>query len=425
MAKKVEIMGKETRRMQHSFTHIIDITIAVYLFSIFTIGSHESLYVFSRLLALVLMGLLAAYALMKGSIKLPTVAVIYGAFTIWCFITAIWAYNIDLAFTKSTTMAQLFILLFLLYFYLDTEDKFDHLIATISTAGTIFAIYVIASMGATVFIEGLEAGLRLGGEIDNVNSIGITCASTALIAFWRVLYKKNFRYLIPLFLCTLVAFATGSRKALLAIVVAIIFLFVLKGNSIKKLGFVFLGALVLVGLYFILQLPIFSGIMSRTERFLNLFLGEGRVDTSTLTRLEMIEAGWQEFLKAPLGGVGVGNSSFITEEYIGRSTYLHNNYIELLATTGIIGTVIYYLLHFIPIRKLFGLVRKQNDEAILVVVIIINRLVQDIAVVDYYSKSGIFYILVAWIFLSKVNKGLINEEAELKIENAEENTESV
>ena len=129
------------------------------------------------------------------------------------------------------------------------------------------------------------------------------------------------------------------------------------------------------------------------------FLGgtSAKIDYSTRERQQMIEEGLKQFHETPILGIGIGATSYITMQFLGRATYLHNNYVELLASGGLIGTLLYY----VPILKV-GVENWKNRKKsianqfgfIIVVIIIIN----DFAAVQYFSK--ISYVLFAIVIAS-------------------------
>ena len=106
-----------------------------------------------------------------------------------------------------------------------------------------------------------------------------------------------------------------------------------------------------------------------------------------------IQAGWKQFLKTPILGIGIGNTSQITMAATGHSTYLHNNFIELLASGGIIGFGIYYGIILYLIIKLipFALKKESVSDACLIVLIV--HTIADYGTVSYYTK-GTYFILV-------------------------------
>lgn len=375
----------------------IDILIALYVTSIYVFSYSSSLNKYSKFLALALMGMIALYLITKRSIRICGLLISLGGFTLFCAMSVFWAKDASAATSKVFTMIQIFALVFLLYNYLSMENKFDFFLKIMCISGTIFAVYTVLYLGIDNYFSGLEEGLRLGGEINNVNAIGMMTAMTALFNFWYFIYRKKTVCLIFSIICIVVTLGSGSRTALAGLLGGIVILFVLKGNSVKKLVSIFECILVLGVLLLILQLPMFSGFMDRFEMMINGFTGSGDVDNSTSVRLGMIKAGFDVFKQHPFLGIGIGNSGVITEEHFGRSTYLHNNYVELLATTGIIGTAFYYIAVLAPMFYLAKSALKQDGKSILVIALTLVTLVFHIGSVYYYIKVASLYLVIVWL----------------------------
>ena len=98
------------------------------------------------------------------------------------------------------------------------------------------------------------------------------------------------------------------------------------------------------------------------------------------------------------------------EESYSHVTYLHNNYIEILASGGIVGFVLYYAPYAIALVSLLKRVFKDRDRAPVVVitlVLLITRLIGHLGIVLYYSK--IEYIFIA-LLICVVNTPMKKEE---------------
>ena len=420
MKQKVLVNSLDNSRQKKLLTRFIDISIFIYILSIYILSFDAALNLFSRILALLLMAILAAYVFMKGRFNLNGLPIVLGAFFIICLASCIWAVATEAALSRAMTVGQILILIVLLHNYLSQESKFIFFLNTLIWTGTIFAAYVVLRIGITAFLEGLESGLRLGGEINNVNAIGIMTAMNAIMSVWQIFYQKKHLYWLNLALSSLVCLASGSRNAIICLLAGLVLLFFLKGNYGKKIISLLQGAAIIVALLLILQLPAFDVFTSRIEALFDAFFSGGSNDTSVSTRLEMIVVGFQEFLKSPIIGHGIGYSTVITLEVFGRETYLHNNYVELLSSVGLVGTLIYYALYFTPIKHLFGYVKKQNAHSVLLFTILLMFMLSHIGGVDYYDKIAYLYILAAWLCVSQIKS---ENETEVK-ENVEENQES-
>ena len=412
MKATTKVNAIDNSRQQKLFTRFIDAVIFVYILSIYILSVDSVLNAFSRLLALGTMALLALYAFMKGSFKLGGITLVFGAFTVFCLFSCIWAVGLDPAVSKTMTIAQIFLLIALLHNYLSLEKKYAAFFNMLLWSGTIFAGYVVLRLGVNVFLEGLEEGLRMGGEINNLNAIALMTTLTIIMSLWQVFYQKKLFYWLNAGLSALVSLAAGSRTALIALLFGLLLLFFLKGNYGKKLISLFQGALIITALFLILRLPAFEAFTERIEALFDALFEGDTNDTSVSKRLEMIIVGFQEFLKSPIIGHGIGYSAVITPDIFGWETYLHNNYIELLSSVGLIGTGIYYALFFSPLKKLFSYVKKQHADAVFIATVLLTLLVTHIGTVDYYDKLIYLYLLLAWLAVEKI----VNEK---------ENTENV
>ncbi|MBQ4153931.1 MAG: O-antigen ligase family protein [Clostridia bacterium] len=391
-----------------SITFIIDALILLYTVSVYLLSFDVQGNVISRLLAFALMGMISIYILMSKKIILNGITIWFGAFIVFCLLSSLWAINISLATERVFTLVQLFILSVLLYNYLYKENKVDYYIKVLCWSGVIFAVYTVLYFGVEAYFAGLEEGERMGGEITNVNTIGLATATAALICLWNVFYNNKKWYLIPTVICTIVALGSGSRKVLVLLFLGIALLFVLKGDSKKKIVSILQGIGVLIVLILVLQMPIFDTITSRMEGLFNMFTGEGSVESSANDRMIMIKIGLEKFLQDPFKGVGIGNSGYIVMDKMGRNTYLHNNYIELLASVGIFGTLLYYGMYFATMPQIFKSASKQDRYSILVLTILMLQLVIDYAAVQYYEKTPYLYIVLFFLIADKEKEKIKN-----------------
>jgi O-antigen ligase len=82
------------------------------------------------------------------------------------------------------------------------------------------------------------------------------------------------------------------------------------------------------------------GIASTVQRFEDLSASDG----SAVTRASMSKDTWQIFLHHPLAGTGIGTFETVYPQYASsydglRLDHAHNDYVELLASTGLVGGV--------------------------------------------------------------------------------------
>ena len=129
------------------------------------------------------------------------------------------------------------------------------------------------------------------------------------------------------------------------------------------------------------------------------FTGTGG-DSSTIVRLMLVDIGWDLFHQSPLIGVGIHNPSVYTYSIFGiENYYLHNNYIELLAGTGIIGVVTYYSMYVYLVYNMLRYHDLHSNEYVMVFILLMSQLVMDMGLVSYESKS--YLLLHDAIFIWK------------------------
>ena len=132
--------------------------------------------------------------------------------------------------------------------------------------------------------------------------------------------------------------------------------------------------------------------------------GIGKIDSSTITRFNMIRVGWKYFIEHPLIGCGIGNSRYIVGEALGKFTYFHNNFIELLASVGIFGFISYYSIYAYLLWNLYKIfIKDNNTKALILFVILLVQLMLDFGMVSYYSKMTYVYFALgaAEIYIKK------------------------
>jgi O-antigen ligase len=115
---------------------------------------------------------------------------------------------------------------------------------------------------------------------------------------------------------------------------------------------------------------------------------------SMTERTMMIAYGFDFIMEKPWLGNGFNAFSTLFGNITGWYTYSHNNFIELLVNTGIVGLIIYYSLTFYIIKGLWKPALKDRDalSQILFLYTIIT-MVLDYAMVSYSSVPTIFRLM--------------------------------
>ena len=322
------------------------------IFETYTWGKYVILFLTAAIIGMSLLS--------NGKIRISfkSYQILFALFVAYVAFSTLWAIDSSKASSQFLTMALILLCSIAISWHYSLEKDVLSLIDAVKWAGYIVSIYSIFFYGFDYLLEATNSA-RLDNEFSNVNSIGLLAALSCVFQVHQVLYKRN--RIVALILCIpsiMVVAATQSRKALILLVIGVIGAIILKSLKrrlgIKTILSVFAAIFASVVLiYFISKISIFNGIVERMEGLIASFTGSGTMDHSTELRNEMIRIGFETFLEHPLLGIGIGNSYVITLEELSISTYLHNNYIELLCCGGIIGFLCYYSLHIYIAYNLF------------------------------------------------------------------------
>ena len=342
-------------------------------------------------------------------------------FIVYILLTSLWAMRPSDTLTMATTMFRILICAYILYCTYTSIPELDEtvLLKAVMWAGYVVAIYSIAFYGVDHMIAaGRDDSLRVDNEFSNVNSIGLISVLSCMIQVNLPLLDRKTRlfpsalFLIP---CVIVIAATQSRKALVFLIAGVLIGAVVRTQKSKtKKGFIVkavfgLGIGVLL-VYLLLRTEMLSGIRERMQGLINALLGTGKVDHSTVLRNNLRNLGWEEFLKHPIGGIGIANPHILAAQRYSFDAYLHDNFAELLCGGGIFGFVTYYSLYaylFFQLWKHRGADRKR---ATFFALWLLLMLVMDYGMVSYYSKSQNFYLMIHFVNVFFLKRKAVSHE---------------
>ncbi len=364
-----------------------------YLFTILAFGERAEYNKYSNITFVVMCALMIFSIIIRRrkliAHKIDFALVPFGIFAI---ISILWSYCPDVTTTRAVTVARLLIMGIILAMYICDVNAVRKYLYGIVIAGFLFIGYLVSFYGLSQIKTLVESSKRIGGAILNENSLGMFMAISAIIMLFLFMQNKNLIWAIGVALLVVFAVITGSRKAILDIAVGFILTIVMsifdenKKNNTRWIR-VILGLLVFVcAAYILWQLPVFDTMRERVEgMFTVLSTGSSKAEYSAYSRSQMILYGLRQFCKTPILGIGIGASGYITKLFDGTDTYLHCNYAELLATGGLIGTLLYYIPFLTLIRSCWKS-RKYSFESRILIVLLIIAFVNDIAAVQYFSK---------------------------------------
>lgn len=324
---------------------------------------------------------------------------------LFCLLSSIWAESPELALSKGVDIIEIFIIMFIVSFCIQDNDSVDTILKAIMWAYYAIIIYEILFYGWDYFVLIMKDSSRVSSEFLNSNTLGMCASFAIVINIYLVLSKKISLWSLALAVISIVVIAaSGSRKALLALIAGVFLLFLFRGlrknqRNLPFLKFLIGLPIVIFIAYLIFQMPMFSGIMERIEGMIAIITG-GFVEKSAMIRMSLVELGIELFKEHPILGIGMDNPRLYTYAVVRETYYLHNNYVEILAGGGLVGIIIYYSVY---IKLLISYIKHRNFDDLqycICFVLLLLTLILDYGMVSYYSKST-FILLLLFVKLNE------------------------
>lgn len=316
---------------------------------------------------------------------------------LFCMFSVIWAERGEYAIEKGITLLELLLAFTLLY---ETYYKCDikRLLTIVMWSGFLLSIYTISFVGIENLQDTIDSGERLENSFANVNVIGMICSTSILLCyfFWKI--NKNIVDVVMCLPCLLVVAGTGSRKALVMLIIGLLVLSFFNPSvrsygvtRILKLLFSVLSLFLVV--FLVAKSGVFGGTMDRMDGLVASLTGKGEEDSSSMIRSYFRMIGFRQFFETPLLGIGMGNACLLAFEYTRRDCYLHCNYAEVAANGGVVGLFLVYWIYVKLIRSELRVLRT-DPYAVIILLFIILNLILDYGKVSYYSKDTYFMIMI-------------------------------
>lgn len=404
----------------YSLSEKITIALSTLLFASFTVLNKTS---FSAIGVLIIALLMMFFHCQHSGWRLPrnlySFQISMLLFAVFCLLSMAWSHNAKDALDKGVTVIEICACMTFVYWCHRDFNTMEPTILSVVWGGYIIAVYYFFVYGGVdLAMQNAAEGIREGVEFANINAIGRIMAIVIVLNVYMLMHsnKKRLYFGIPLPIMVLIS--TMSRTPLIEAIFGLVLLAFLNGIRKKKvLNVIFVlvfSALAFYLLYIAIKdIPILKGITNRMSSLTNLFSGSGSVDSSAVMRQKMIQVGLKLFKENPIIGVGISNAHYYADVLISKNTYLHNNYAELLATGGIIGTYLYYRIHVTLLIKLRKSYKTTDDPCMLCVVVILMLLLADYGCVSYYYKEIYYYFTLCYICLDKSYR---NEEQVVPLE---------
>lgn len=283
-------------------------------------------------------------------------------------------------------------------------------------------IYLLSFVDLEMLAEGERLGVNAINESWNANQVGLMATFGVIFTFYIgfVISPKAGMWskLFALALIVLFAFGavlSGSKKAII-IILATLLLYILRSSKSHRVRNVVLAVLLLIGaLYAIYNVPLlYDFVGHRFEDMLDAFFGEGG-DRSSQIRQNMMQFGMEAFTRKPVLGYGPDGFANLYGAISGDAVYSHNNFVEMLVSTGLVGFVLYYgyLVKMLFTKCVSG------KQTVFMKAMLIAMLVADIGLVSYYDafyQYVLCLVLYSLMFVMQAKTETSNTHQELQAE---------
>lgn len=372
-----------------------DTLLYLLIISIFCFDGDANLNSLVYITAVLFIGYMVMY-LMKNRFLNVYYFLSWFPFMMICFISCLWSADPVLSKGRCITLLMNYILFGLMWVYVNDFERIEVLTRGIIMAGGIFAIYIILVYGGlTAFIRtmnNIDSVGRIGEEVAHLSRIGqslsIAFTLTFYVAFECKEKGKKIVYLLLMVIEIVVILASQSRTALMVAVIGVLISLIFQMKSQSSQHWILAVICIVAVVFIISQFVDFSVLLGRWEGIADIIKG-GSGDASANARMDMVHIGLEKFSEKPLLGWGI-NSSAVISPY---RTYFHNNYIEMLATLGGVGFVVFY---YVYIKNYFFLIRTRTKDFYTnfsIVLIFVQALLM-MSAVSYYVK--VHYLIIVY-----------------------------
>lgn len=304
----------------------------------------------------------------------------------------IWLFIIELikAQTIHRMVGSLFqsvFLMILLYNYLYNQPKIrEYMFFALMLSMGYIGFKVILGINISYSDDG-----RMIYEGTGINAVGVWASMSVIVT---LNYLKNkvrtkiiylFLLLIPLYLNIIMQGA--SRGSLVVLIIGILGVYLLGNKKISSKVVNYFIAVILV--IFIWNVAMESPIMS--QRMIKL------IESGDETRTSVWEVVIPIFLDNPVTGVSPSNYFDVIEPILGLKKDVHNAYLYILVTSGIIGGLCFSIFLVNIFRFVFKYARISNNYIFLILLLI--------QFFDWFKGGGSLYPKTTWFVITYIISG--------------------
>lgn len=277
----------------------------------------------------------------------------YFLLCVFCLFSCMYSVSFDASLATTIDMVKILVFSFVATNKLNNQKIIVNSMAVYSLAT--MCLYAYMAMTERLVVEDNE---RLGEELmGNPNTFAVVFMVAALFSVYFIFHSKRNITKICFFIVFCLQLHTlalsGGRKGF---IFPILMFCVMTLVSIDKKGRKHLirNAIIVVIILLITTYAVFNveflydSIGYRMNGLINLITGDGKVDSSSRIRANMVDTALQLWQRRPIFGNGIDSFKILSS----YNTYSHNNYVEILCGLGIFGFCIYYSFYAFAIYKI-------------------------------------------------------------------------
>jgi len=341
--------------------------------------------------------------------------ILYLIFSIYALSSNFWSIDFEYSLPISLRLIFISLTIFVIYnitYFFKNEDYILFGILLGAFVNYLILFHIIN------YITPYTNPLRFTGTLARSNDLAIVMLLSIISSL--IIINKNYNRLLNIFalvnipLAMYSIFLTLSKKGIifgsLLILLYIFFEFInieyFKKHLKKIIIFIILISFFVFNFIKTNEKVVNEKIFLLLERFNEFTNGLNGTESygSTIERIHFIKEGFNFFNLSPLFGNGVNTFIFLDSTH----HYSHNNYIELLVGLGLLGLILYYLIYFISIKKLFETININISKVLIINIIILFFM--DIALVSYSYKLIIINLLYISIVIENFKSRIENEK---------------
>ncbi len=376
-------------------TNIVDIAMMQLIIIMLAFKDFNSLAQLSQLIAFSVV-VLNEFVKRRGRFRkyVAQYAVYKALFIVWCALSAFWSVQPSVVSGQVQAIILRTITGITILLYVKDVNSRDKFLKYCVFAGIVLCVRLFVTVPLSAWGAD-RVGIYLAHN--KANSYGYTGITyvlgviTVYLIVFENLLDKRIRYsLIVVF--SIVSFLSGSKKLLIILVVTFLIYIIYKSKNVayvlkNMMLFSALFAVCLCCIFYVQAL--YNVLGQRLLAFMSYFFSDvnASADLSTINRAVYLKLAMEWFKTKPLIGLGIDGFRYVNPQ----GCWAENNFVELLADLGIIGTVIYYLPPLYCISPVLKKMKK-NERNMQITIIFVALMIIDYTMVTYGNTSLQFHL---------------------------------